>query len=103
MNRLIWWTHVVVLLAMFGVSLPSATDAQPAGKKTRKVPGALVDFGEFAENIYDFSKAGDWAKASEKFKALKDAAEALPGDLDLEQAKLLLVGTNDFGKTRNPL
>jgi hypothetical protein len=76
-----------VLLGAFAVSLPPATDAQPAGKKTQRVPEALVNFGEFAENIYDFSKSGDWVKASEKFKALRDAATALPGDLKETKAE----------------
>src|SRR6266403_3300669 len=72
---------VVAFLGSFAVSLPSGADAQPGGKKAQKVPEALVDFGEFAENIYDLSKASDWAKAGEKYKALKDVVKALPGDL----------------------
>ena len=81
MKRFLWWTSVVALLAFFAVSLPSGADAQPGGKKTQKVPEALVDFGEFAENLYDLSRAGDWAKAAEKFKALKDAEKRLPREL----------------------
>jgi len=49
--------------------------------KGQKVPEALIDAGEFGENVYDLVKAKDWAKATEKFKALKGAATRIAGDL----------------------
>src|ERR1019366_9059671 len=92
---------VVALLWAFAVSLPAGADAQPAGAKTQKVPEALVDFGELGENVYDLSKASDWAKASEKFKALKDVAKAFPSDL--KETKAEKNRCNDYGKWATPI
>src|SRR4029077_20421939 len=39
------------------------------------------DVGENGENIYDLTKAKDWAKVGEKMKALETAAKQLARDL----------------------
>jgi hypothetical protein len=63
-------------------------------------PAALVDVGEFGENIYDLTKAKDWAKVSQKMKALEDAAKKLARDLKGEEAgqKRLAVALKALGK-----
>lgn len=42
-----------------------------------KMPKVVVDAGEFAENIYDFAKAKDWAKAESKLTSLEKAVGEL--------------------------
>ena len=58
-----------------------------SGAQVQKVPEALVDVGEFGENIYDLAKANDWAKATAKFKALVGAVKGLPSDLKEAQTE----------------
>jgi hypothetical protein len=81
MTRLLSWASVWAVLWSFVSLLPAGADAQPAGAKTGKVPEALVNVGEFGEDVYDLVKANKWADAAEKLKALKEAAKALPANL----------------------
>jgi hypothetical protein len=60
--------------------------ARAPGAKTQKIPESLVDVGEFGENVYDLVKADGWAKATEKFDALKVAAKKLAGDIKIAKA-----------------
>ena len=53
----------------------AGADAEEPKAKADKVPPSLVDVGEFGENVYDLVKAGEWAKANDKFKALEGAAK----------------------------
>src|SRR5205823_5049601 len=55
--------------------------AQPRGAQAQQVPPALVDVGEFGENINDLAKAKDWPKVGQKMTALKAAATKLAGNL----------------------
>lgn len=41
------------------------------------VPTSLANAGEYGENIYDYVKANDWAKAGTKLTSLKDAAKQI--------------------------
>lgn len=45
--------------------------------KSGKMPAAVTDAGEFAENIYDFAKAKDWAKADAKLASLEKSVNEL--------------------------
>lgn len=68
-----------------------ATNASP--EKTIAVnptngimPTAMTDAGEFAENIYDYAKAKDWAKVEQKRAALEKSINELKTDrLDTPQ------------------
>ncbi len=64
------------ILVAAGIWVCAQVGAQPAG--TQKVPDALVNVGEFGENIYDLAKGNDWVKVAEKFTALKGAVKDLP-------------------------
>lgn len=44
------------------------------------VPSALVDAGEFGENIYDAAKIDDWKIAVEKLNDLRSAVKKLEGE-----------------------
>lgn len=81
MLRLLCRTSVVAAILFLACLSPMGTGAQAAGAQAQKVPEALVDVGEFGENVYDLAKANDWAKATEKFKSLKGAAQRIAGDL----------------------
>lgn len=47
----------------------------------KSLPASLVNAGEYGENIYDYAKANNWAKATARLAALKGAAKQLRGDL----------------------
>jgi hypothetical protein len=81
MTRLLSWASVWAVLWSIVSLMPAGAGAQPAGPKTGKVPEALANVGEYGEDLYDLVKATKWTEAAEKFKALKDAAKALPADL----------------------
>jgi hypothetical protein len=61
----------------------STQAATPPGVNTRteKAPAALMNAGEYGENIYDYAKANDWKKADTKLAALKDAAKKVRADV----------------------
>jgi hypothetical protein len=86
MNRLMGWASVCAAIWCLTVLSPTGAAAQAPGAKTQKVPESLVDVGEFGENVYDLVKADGWAKATEKFEALKGAAKRLSGDLKVTKA-----------------
>src|SRR5258707_7401672 len=48
-----------------GTKVSNAPTGTPAtvNTKAEPVPKSLVDAGEYAENIYDYTKANDWQKA----------------------------------------
>ena len=62
------------------VSSTSAATPAVANSKTESVPAALMDAGEYGENIYDHAKANDWNKADAKIAALKEAAKKVRAD-----------------------
>ena len=64
------WMGLVVFVALV---------AQPPKAQGQGPPSSLVDVGENGENIYDLTKAKDWAKVGEKMKALETAAKHLAG------------------------
>jgi hypothetical protein len=80
MSRLLWMASVNAVVLFLATWSAFGANAQPVGK-AQKVPEALVDVGEFGENVYDLAKANDWIKAAAKFKDLKGAAQKLPDDL----------------------
>ena len=55
--------------------------AQGQGARGQQPPSSLIDVGEYGENIYDLTKAKDWAKVGEKLRALEGAAKKLATDL----------------------
>lgn len=55
---------------------PASTDA---GAPAAAVPKPLAAAGEYAENVYDAAKAGDWKTADAKLAALKDSTARLGG------------------------
>lgn len=58
-------------------NVPEKTPIAGMPKTDVAPPRALVDAGEFAENIYDFAKAKDWTKAMEKSTRLEKAVADL--------------------------
>lgn len=64
-------------------SAPTATpanvtaSASPMASISGAVPTSLANAGEYGENIYDYVKANDWAKAGTKLASLKDAAKQI--------------------------
>jgi hypothetical protein len=61
-----------------------------------KMPAAVVDAGEFAENIYDYAKAKDWAKADAKLASLeKSVNELKTANLATPQ---IIAATDSVGK-----
>lgn len=51
-----------------------AASAAPAPAPAQAPPQALLDTGEFGENIYDFAKIGDWGEANRRYGRLKSSA-----------------------------
>jgi len=45
------------------------------------VPPSLANVGEYGENIYDAAKAGNWTRAADKLRGLKDAAHQVRLDV----------------------
>jgi hypothetical protein len=84
MTRLFSFAAVSVGMGLFVGLAPSVANAQLSGTKAQKVPAALVDVGEFGENVYDHAKADEWAKAAKKFEELQAAAKQLS---DVKDAK----------------
>lgn len=66
------WIAVIAIFGLSGCSTVSSNANNP-------VPPALVDAGEYGENIYDLAKANDWPAASEKLDALKKTTHQLRG------------------------
>ncbi len=61
-----------------------------------KMPAAVTDAGEFAENIYDFAKAKDWTKADARLVSLeKSVNELKTANLATPQ---ILAATDSIGK-----
>lgn len=60
--------------------------ATPAVAKTESVPAALMNAGEYGENIYDYAKANDWKKADAKITALKEEAKKVRADVKNQSA-----------------
>lgn len=56
---------------------PAKTSSVETAKINSAPPQILADAGEFAENIYDFAKAKNWAKADEKLAGLRKALDEL--------------------------
>ncbi len=50
---------------------PPKTTSVETAKTNATPPQALVDAGEFAENVYDFAKLKDWTKAGAKLSSLE--------------------------------
>ena len=46
-----------------------------------KIPPSIIDAGEFAENIYDAAKDGDWKLATQKIEALKKAVAQISTEI----------------------
>lgn len=59
------------------MSVPMSAQAGGATAATGPVPKALVDAGEYGENLYDAAKANDWTLAGERFTALKQSFKQL--------------------------
>lgn len=57
----------------------NAVPEKPAvvGTNNGKMPTAITDAGEFAENIYDYAKAKNWTKAEAKLSSLEKSANDL--------------------------
>ncbi len=68
-------------------STPAATPAA-ANTKTQSVPAALMNAGEYGENIYDYAKANDWKKAGDKIAALKEATKKVRPDVKNQPARV---------------
>jgi hypothetical protein len=81
MGKRLLRTAVGVGVCMFVGLLAGPTAAQQAGAQGQKIPASLVDTGEFAENIYDFAKAKDWAKVAAKHKELAAVTRELAVEL----------------------
>jgi hypothetical protein len=81
MFKLLGWASIAVTIGALAALPLTGANAQATGAQVKKVPDSLVDVGELGENVYDLSKAGDWAKVTEKLSGLKDAAKRLAGDL----------------------
>ena len=62
----------VLTLASFWISPARAADT---------VPDSLTDAGEFAENIYDHARDGDWPAATKKLASLRSALAQFKTDL----------------------
>ncbi len=58
-------------------NLPDKTSTVETPQTNAAPPRVLVDAGEFAENIYDFAKAKNWAKADERLARLEKAVADL--------------------------
>jgi hypothetical protein len=71
--------------------------AAVGGDKGKKAPAALVDVGEFGENLYDFAKAKDWDKAAKKWAELQAATKELGAELK-DSAKRLAPAMDALGK-----
>jgi hypothetical protein len=54
--------------------------ATPVAANSQSVPAALMNAGEYGENIYDYAKANDWKKADGKIAALKEEAKKVRAD-----------------------
>jgi hypothetical protein len=67
--------------------------AQSRPAYAQQPPASLVDVGEHGENIYDLTKAKDWANVGQKIKALEDAAKKLGSDLKGQEAGQKRLGT----------
>ncbi len=75
-----------------GTSTGVKTDASPQASTapsetplnrtdgSRDAPAVLIDAGEFAENIYDAAKAGDWNTVTSKLDALKANATEMSAE-----------------------
>jgi hypothetical protein len=63
-------------------SLIAATAAAPTAVPARppRIPSALTDAGEHAENLYDAAKANDWRTAEHKLQALEGDVARLRAD-----------------------
>ncbi|SRR5579883_3376605 len=59
-------------------------DVKPATTKTtsnsNNVPTAVIQVGEYGENIYDAAKANNWTQANSYLISLKDAAKRLDNE-----------------------
>lgn len=62
-----------------GDRLPIAGSVAPV--RTKQTPLALVNTGEFAENIYDAAFGTNWSEAKRKLAALQHAVRSLPSTL----------------------
>lgn len=62
------------------VSNRESTKAPPKKSDTTP-PKALVDAGEYGENVYDMAKANDWTKAAAKLNLLKESATKLKSEV----------------------
>ncbi len=58
---------------------PVTSATPPKAESKGGVPAAVTNMGEFAENIYDATKAKNWNLAQEKLKALKQLSGQVPG------------------------
>lgn len=56
---------------------PEKTAPVETAKINAAPPQTLADAGEFAENVYDFAKAKNWAKAGEKLAGLEKTVNEL--------------------------
>ncbi len=54
-----------------GMSAQLSAQQDDAGLTSRAIPKALVDAGEYGENLYDAAKANDWASARKRLRALQ--------------------------------
>lgn len=95
------------------LSAPSCLVAPSAPKNaSNRLPSALpprslINAGEYGENIYDFAKAGNWAKANGRLALLRKSAAALrsgvlgaTGDADRLDSAIASVGTAVDAKDR---
>ena len=63
-----------------GTKASNTPAATRAAANTESVPAALMDAGEYGENIYDYAKANDWKKAEARIAALKEATKKVRAD-----------------------
>lgn len=56
---------------------PDANTGAAAPAPAQSPPQALLDSGEFGENIYDLAKVGDWGEANRRYGRLKSSASEI--------------------------
>lgn len=58
---------------------------EPKGRSAHRVPVALANTGEYAENIYDAAQGANWTEAKQKLSALQSAVGSLPSTVTATQ------------------
>ena len=113
-------TRIIATVILFGTitfsacaSVPSNSNTtsinvnkesnKPVPEKSRiveanngKVPAAVIDAGEFSENIYDYAKVKNWAKAEAKLNSLEKSVAELK-TANLATPKIIEIA-NSIGK-----